>query len=408
MLLVFRQLQGHWLWRSSDLEKPPTDVGKFELLLSDWQDANPLESVVKRARVLFQAAAPPNVKASGFSVGAKQYEYYCTKFYQVKARRIRALTEKQIREAQGKNAQHAESNRAKQFSGDATARAHGVSAHSSEQNRACSPSSNSTATKASNASRAEEHKREKTQCKLSKDKKATSMSSQAEQDSTRWLPLVTRAQWEGIQYINKSNILQRARESLTQNGPVTSLALSPSGEEVASTSMLGSISIWDVQERTPRGVYPDPLDNDRQGGQECMCCAFTHNGTRCVVGVCERIAGEGAIERGVLKVFDVCSGKSRSGNREDCVQTIEMGKCAVKRIVAGRVGRKLCLFASTSEDHIHIVNWNAVSGNFELGEKVHLDGLGDFAVVYGRKFDEVFLAVTCGGQLRCVRACVLS
>ena len=42
-----KEIQGHWIYRSSDMPKSVEMLHKSEVFLSDWVDCNPIESVVQ-------------------------------------------------------------------------------------------------------------------------------------------------------------------------------------------------------------------------------------------------------------------------------------------------------------------------------------------------------------------------
>ena len=93
--------EGYWFYRPSELKRPPKDMLRPELVLSDWADENSVESVLSKARVLFvkgllvKSALLPSAKGA-FEVEGKWYAHLCCRQLVVKSAKVMLLTDKRI------------------------------------------------------------------------------------------------------------------------------------------------------------------------------------------------------------------------------------------------------------------------------------------------------------------------
>lgn len=92
---------GFWFYRPSELKRPPKDMLRPELVLSDWVDENSVESVLSKARVLFvkgvlaKSALNP-CSGGAFKVEGKSYAHLCCRQLVVKSSKVMLLTDKRI------------------------------------------------------------------------------------------------------------------------------------------------------------------------------------------------------------------------------------------------------------------------------------------------------------------------
>eukprot|EP00960_Hanusia_phi_P019728 582384-Hanusia_phi.AAC.3 len=240
-----KQIQGHWIYRSSDLPKSVEMLHKSEVFLSDWKDCNPIESVVQRAPVIFSRSDPKQM--NGKLLSKSKDLHICLRKLERRNGKLRFL---------------------KDIDEDVVRRI--LPMDSSEDDSGDFPGA-------------------------PQRRYDPKLLEKAE----KWIPLELRLRsWTGIKSINQrladvpsrtedsqvlrcnscSNKLPQAPNPLKHDTRVTDMALSPSGIEALTCSIGGTLRLWEVESGWMKLQWKDLEETNSM--DELHAVAFTHGGSR--------------------------------------------------------------------------------------------------------------------------------
>ncbi|EKX48326.1 hypothetical protein GUITHDRAFT_136838 [Guillardia theta CCMP2712] len=199
-----KEIQGHWIYRSSDMPKSVEMLHKSEVFLSDWVDCNPIESVVQRAPVIFSRSDPKQM--NGKLLAKSKDLHICLRKLEPKSGKLRFL---------------------KDVDEDIVRRI--LPMDTSEDDSG------------------DFHRQP-----------PRDYDPQVLERAEKWIPLELRLKtWTGIKSINQSNKLPQAPNPLRHDTRVTDIALSPSGVHALTCSIGGTLRLWDVESGSMKMQWKD-------------------------------------------------------------------------------------------------------------------------------------------------------
>ncbi|EKX43411.1 hypothetical protein GUITHDRAFT_110534 [Guillardia theta CCMP2712] len=290
--------KGFWFYRHNEVKRAPTNMIDSELLLSDWADTNPIESVMGKAVILFAKNLLPReawtAKVNGgILYDGREYDHFCCRHLVVRSNKISFLTEKKLGQAIEVNG----------HGGDAADSQGQEQPHDSHK----VPSSR--------------------EAERSRPEAPVTLKLNPE----HWIPSEQyKAEWNGVQFINRGSVLTRDPSPMTpEKGAqrVTGLAISPTGDTLVAVNLPAFLGIWKFKFTDSAGldVKGEPTFdyvlhvNGRTQDEESAKCEFLavsmiHNGSRCVVGgtmgQMRRFTSDPATKDnfGFLRVYEVTTG----------------------------------------------------------------------------------------------------
>lgn len=259
--------QGYWFYRPSELKRPPKDMLRQELVLSDWADENPVESVLSKAPVLFvkgimAKSALLSCAGGAFKVEGKSYAHLCCRQLVVKSSKVMLLTDKRI--------------------------GHGVSFHQVADAAPVCGGAHAGKGGGAPGAAGDAHAAMRAAAGGLTELRAGGAGMRAE----GWVPSTQRSSaWGGIKQINRSHRLTLEAQGLdpagilqvraADAGRITAMALSPNAQYLATVCLGGVVCVWDAQSKQLLKHHVERLPGQHKVEFESV--AFTHDGARLVV-----------------------------------------------------------------------------------------------------------------------------